>query len=199
MSDTQKNDGAQKKAQSASRKRRSSGAKAKASSRFSVDVNSMLVDGETVIEQGVISGGIYWKAIAVLIVSILVALFVVIEIGILLAVVSILMFVHATIMREILLFVLTDRRVFVRYGILQVDVVDIRFSKIESVELERMLPGYILGYANLVVMGTGNRYIVIPFIANGVQIRRRYNEMTLAEDDPKEVVVVNEKKAKTDD
>ena len=75
--------------------------------------------------------------------------------------------------------VLTNKRVFVRYGILQVDVVDIHFSKIESVELERMPPGFIMGYSNVVIYGTGNRMIVIPYVANGPQVRRAYNELTL--------------------
>lgn len=158
--------------------------------RFKIDVESMLVDGEEVIEQGVIHDGIYWGAVAVLIAALLVALFVVVQLGALLAVVAILMIVHATIKKEILLFVLTDKRIFVRNGILQVDVVDIRFSKIESIELQRMLPGYLMGYSNVVVMGTGNRYIVIPYVANGVQIRRAYNRMTLEDNEPQEVVVV---------
>jgi len=118
----------------------------------------------------------------------------VIELGALLAVVSVLMIIYATMLKEILMFVLTDRRVFVRTGILQVDVIDIRFSKIESVELQRMLPGYLLGYSNVVVMGTGNRYIAIPYVSNGVQIRRRYNRLTLEDDDPQEVVVVEKQR-----
>ncbi|MFK7839222.1 MAG: PH domain-containing protein [Bdellovibrionales bacterium] len=173
------------------RQSNSKSSKRKRSARSSI--KSMLVDGEQVIEKAVISNGIYWKAVAVLVFAIIFALLVVVEIGILLAVVSLLMFIHATVTREILMLVLTDRRIFVRYGILQVDVVDIRFSKIESMELERMLPGYIFGYSSLVIMGTGNRYIVIPFVANGVQIRRSYNRMTLTEDEPQEVIVVQKK------
>jgi len=153
--------------------------------RFKADIDSMLVNGETVIEEGVISGGIYWKAIAVLIFAFLVAIFIALQLGVLLAVVAVLMIIHAVLTKEILMFVLTDRRIFTRSGILQVDVVDIRFSKIESIELERMLPGYLLGYANLVVSGTGNRLIVIPYIANGVQIRRSYNRLTLSDEDLK--------------
>ena len=145
------------------------------------DIRDMLVDGEQIVEQGVIHAGIYWKSIAVLIIAFVATLFVA-PIGLLLALTGVIMIIHATIKKEILMFVLTDRRVFVRYGILQVDVVDIRFNKIESVELERMLPGYIMGYANLVVMGTGNRYIMIPYVANGLEIRRSYNRLTLEDD-----------------
>jgi hypothetical protein len=92
--------------------------------------------------------------------------------------------------------VVTNKRVLARYGLLQVDVVDIHFDKIESMELERMLPGYIMGYSNIVVMGTGNRFIVIPYVANGIQLRRAYNERVLnksAEDPPVPVVVVEAK------
>ncbi len=107
------------------------------------------------------------------------------ELGILLAVVAVLMAIYATILKEILMLVVTNKRVLVRYGILQIDVVDIHFDKVESVELERMLPGYLIGYANVVIMGTGNRYIVIPYVANAVDIRRVYNEQVLAEKEKK--------------
>jgi hypothetical protein len=155
-----------------------------------------LLPGEVIRESAVIHYGIFWKAAAVFILAILVALFVVKELGILLAVTAVLMAIHALIKKEILMLVVTNKRVLARYGLLQVDVVDIHFDKIESMELERMLPGYIMGYSNIVVMGTGNRFIVIPYVANGIQLRRAYNERVLnksAEDPPVPVVVVEAK------
>ena len=146
-----------------------------------VAVEELFVDGEDVVITAKIHDAIYWKSVAVFVISLLVALFVVIEIGALLAFVSVLMFVHALFKKEILQLVVTNKRIFVRYGILQVDVVDIQFSKIESIELERMLPGFIFGYSNVVVMGTGNRYIVIPYVRNALSIRRAYNKITLEE------------------
>ena len=137
-----------------------------------------LLPGETVMATAVIHDGIYWKALAVFLLSLIVAVFVA-ELGILLAVVAIVMAIYATVLKEILMLVVTNKRILARYGILQIDVVDIHFDKIESVELERMLPGYLMGYANVVVMGTGNRYIVIPYVGNPVDIRRVYNEQSL--------------------
>lgn len=142
-------------------------------------VESALVEGEKIVETAEIHIGIYWQSAAVFILAILVG-FLVMELGILLAVVSVLMFAYNTLKKEILLLVLTNKRIFVRYGILQVDVVDINFSKIESIELERMPTGYIMGYANVVIMGTGQRYITIPYVANGPAIRQAYNQLTLA-------------------
>jgi len=152
----------------------------KSSRRKSVE--DILVKGEHVIEQAVIHTGIYWQAIAVFVLSILVGLMV-FELGVLLAVTAICMFAYAAIRKEILMLVLTNKRMFFRYGILQVDVVDIRFSKIESIELERMVPGYVMGYSNVVIMGTGQRYVVIPYVANGPEIRQAYNRMTLSDEE----------------
>ena len=149
------------------------------------DIDKMLVKGEEVVETAVISPFIYWQSVGVFIFAILVGL-VVFELGALLAVTALAMFTYVALKKEILLLVLTNKRMLFRYGILQVDVVDLRFSKIESVELERMVPGYIMGYSNVVIMGTGNRYVVIPYVQNGHEIRQAYNRMTLSDEESEE-------------
>lgn len=141
-----------------------------------------LLQGEQVVKTAVISDGIFWHAAAVFALALLVAFFIVIQLGVLLGAVSVLMGIYAILRKEILMLVVTNKRILVRYGLLQVDVVDIHFEKVESIELERMLPGYLMGYANVVIMGTGNRYIVIPFVQNAIDIRRAYNEQTLNKD-----------------
>lgn len=142
-----------------------------------------LVKGEKVIRSAVISNAIYWQSVAVLVLALLFGVFVVVELGVLLLVVALLMAGYAAARQKVFMLVLTDKRVLVRYGLLQMDVVDIRFDKIESVELERMPTGMLMGYANVVVMGTGNRYISIPYVSNGRSIRKAYNEMVLTEED----------------
>ncbi|MCB1532502.1 MAG: PH domain-containing protein [Alphaproteobacteria bacterium] len=146
-------------------------------------IKERLVEGEKVVARAVIHPAIFWQAGAVLVVGILFGLMVAKQLGILLIVVAGLMAMYAQARRMVYMLVLTDKRVLVRYGLLQMDVVDIRFDKIESVELERMPPGMAFGYSNVVVMGTGNRYIVIPYVANGPQIRKAYNEMVLNDED----------------
>lgn len=145
-----------------------------------------LLPGEVILESAVIHNGIFWQAGAVFLIAIIFAIFIVLELGILLAVAAVLMGVYAILRKEILMLVVTNKRILARYGLLQVDVVDMHFDKIESMELERMLPGYMMGYSNVVVMGTGNRYIVIPYVANGIAVRRAYNEATLVSGDKKE-------------
>lgn len=144
-------------------------------------VESRLVDGESVLKNARIHWGIYWKAGVIFFIGFLIGVLLAWELGILLMAVGGLAAFYAAAKKAILLLCLTNKRVLARYGILQVDVVDIHFDKIESLELERMLPGYLMGYSNVVIMGTGNRMIVIPYVANGPEVRRAYNETVLSE------------------
>ncbi|MCD8496810.1 MAG: PH domain-containing protein [Alphaproteobacteria bacterium] len=148
-----------------------------------VTIKDMLVEGEKVVFWGRVHWGIYWKAAAVIAMGLLVMLFVVFELGIILLIAGALMAAHAVLKKNILLLVLTDRRLLVRYGMLQVDVVEMKFKNIESIELGRMLPGFLMGYANVIVMGIGQRFLIIPYIANGVQFRRKFNELTLEKEE----------------
>ncbi len=154
----------------------------KKSNRSDNPLEDILVKGEEVILEGRIHVGIYWQTLVVFLFAVGLA-FYVFPLGVLMAVVAVCMFAYNTMRKSIFMLVLTNKRVLVRYGILQVDVVDMRFDKIESIEMERMLPGYLMGYANVVIMGTGQRYIVIPYVENAREFRQAYNRMTLAEDD----------------
>lgn len=145
------------------------------------DIDSLLVSGEQVVAKADVSPFIYWQSVAVFLLAIVVGLMAW-QIGVLLAVTALLMFAYSTIKKEILFLVVTNKRVLARYGILQVDVVDIRFSKIESIELKRMPTGYLMGYSDVVIMGTGQRYITIPYVGNGQEIRQTYNRLTLPTD-----------------
>lgn len=146
------------------------------------ELKRMLVSGEEVVLRAELHNAIYWKAVAVLFIGFLFLLFVAVPLGILLLVVGAIMLILAIITKHYLLLAITNKRVLARYGLLQMDVVDIRFSKIESIDLERMLPGHIFGYASVVVMGTGQRFIRIPYIANAEAFRRYHNEITLVKE-----------------
>ena len=146
------------------------------------DITDMLVKGEKIVAEGQIHIGIYWQSAIVLAFAVFMALFVIFELGALLAVVAVLMFAYNAIRQSILMLVITNKRVLVRYGLLQIDVVDMRFDKIESLELERMIPGYLMGYANVVIMGTGQRFVSIPYVGNAREIRQIYNQITLSEE-----------------
>ncbi|MCB1680639.1 MAG: PH domain-containing protein [Rhodospirillales bacterium] len=144
------------------------------------ELKRMLVTGEEVVLRAKLHNAIYWKSAAVVLLGILFCIFIARPLGYLLLTTGAIMVVLAMITKHYLLLAITNKRVLARYGLLQMDVVDIRFSKIESIDLERMLPGHLFGYATVVVMGTGQRFIRIPYIANAEAFRRYHNEITLS-------------------
>lgn len=160
-----------------------------------VDLNmkDMLLKDEKILLQGHIHWGIYWKSAVLTGFGLLVLIFMIFEIGAILTIAGLIGLAYSILMKHMLMLVLTNKRILFRYGILQVDVVDMHLKNIESVELERMLPGFILGYSNVVISGIGSRVVVIPFVANGIRFRRKFNELLVQRDeknnDPKIVVV----------
>lgn len=151
------------------------------------EIEKMLVRGEEVILRARLHGALYWRSVAVLIFALIMFVFFIQPIGVMLAVVGVFMFIVDILTKHFILLAVTNKRILARYGLLQMDVVDIRLSKIESIDLERMLPGHLFGYASVVVMGTGTRMIRVPFIRNAEAFRRYYNEMVLAEEGNEEV------------
>ncbi len=143
-------------------------------------VKAVLVEGEQVLVQGRIHPAVYWKAGAVLIFA-LILLPLIPVMGGFFMIVALIMAGTSALTKHFLLLALTNKRVLSRYGVLQVDVVAIQFDRIESIEMERMLLGQILNYATVVILGTGQRTIRIPFIANAAEFRRKYDEVTLKE------------------
>lgn len=154
-------------------------------------VESLLLKGERIIVNCDVHWGIYWKSLAIIIIALLVTFFIP-QIGFILLVAGAVGMIHSYMMSRMLLLVLTNKRVLMRYGILQVDVVSMKFRNIESVELERMLPGFLMGYSNVIIMGIGQRFVAIPYLANGVTFRRAFNELTLDEEEEYEEEIVEE-------
>lgn len=141
-----------------------------------VAVEALLQPEETVLRVAQIHWGIYWKSAAVAIIAFLMLFSILFNLGVFLAGVAVLMFIIASLYKYFLLLVLTDKRVFLRYGILRVDTIQIRHSRIESVETEKTIMGQILGYAAVVIYGTGSRRTAIPFIADALEFRNELDE-----------------------
>ncbi|HRC26390.1 MAG TPA: PH domain-containing protein [Alphaproteobacteria bacterium] len=138
-----------------------------------------LVPGEEILATSRIHAGIYWKSVAVLILGFLL-LFKVFNLGIMFLIVGAGMAAVAWVMRTNLMLVLTNRRVVVRQGLLfWTEGVELRLSQIESVELEKMIPGMVMGYGTVAIAGTGQRTARVPYVANAERLRRAIDEILL--------------------
>lgn len=145
-------------------------------------VEGMLLPDEHLIRVVTISPGIYWKGLTVLVIALL--LFIKWPpLGILFLIVSGLMLLIAHLTKHFLLLAATDKRILMRSGIINLDVIQLRYSKIESVELAWTLIGQFLGYASVVITGTGQRVTIIPFVADALQFREEMSAILLEKDE----------------
>lgn len=141
-------------------------------------IQQLLLDGETVLNIAQIHPAIYWKSIAMLVFGLLL-LMPAFNLGVFFIIVAGILAVYAWMTKHFLMLALTSKRVLLRYGIIKLDVVQIHHRKIESVELGWTILGQLLGYASVMITGTGSRVSVIPFIANAPQFRKELEQILL--------------------
>lgn len=145
----------------------------KTSGKISLPEDVRLLEGETVLRAAKISNGIYWKACAIFILAlVLVIIFPAIQnLAFFLIFIAFMKFLYAYTTKKFLLCVLTNKRLILRSGIIRIDTIQINLDRVESVEIGRTIIGQVLGYADIVVTGTGSRISVIPYIDHPAQIR----------------------------
>lgn len=153
-------------------------------------INALLQPNETLVRVARVSAGIYWKGIAMLILAGLVMILIPIalNLGIFLMLVALIILIFEFLTKRYLLLMVTDKRILTRHGIIQFDVTQVRLSKIESVEVEWTLMGRLLGFANVVITGTGSRITVVPFIADAEDIRQALDAQLAAQEEKPLVV-----------
>lgn len=135
-----------------------------------------LRENEKLLTQTIISNAIYWKGVAVLVVA-FIFLFIAFQLSIFFALIGVLMLIYAHLRKLTLLLAVTNQRVLARAGILMVDMIQLQFNRIESVELQTPPIGQIFGYSTVMVSGTGSRLAFIPFVANPITVQNYINEI----------------------
>lgn len=135
-----------------------------------------LTEDESLISWVRIHGAIYWKAVAVIIFAILLFLWAY-QLGFFFLLVGGIMLVLAHLTRHYLILAATDKRVFIRSGFFYADMIELRYSQIESIELGITPIGQVFHYANVIITGTGQRRIIVPFVADAVQFRAKVNDI----------------------
>lgn len=144
--------------------------------RADSDLPSALREGEKILIKGRISEGIYWKSFAILMFAFLLSLMA-IQLGVFMGIVALLSFLYATLLRQFLMLIVTNERIFFRSGLIKVDTVQVRLERVESVEIQRTITGQILGYGTVVLTGVGSRYSFIRYLANAAQVRNVIDEL----------------------
>jgi uncharacterized membrane protein YdbT with pleckstrin-like domain len=133
---------------------------------------------EKLFRVATIHWGIYWKSAALFLIA-LVLLFKIPNLGYFMLLVSAVFLTFAALTKHYMLLALTNTRMLVRQGIIQLDTTQILHSRVESVELERTIMARLLGYATVLITGTGSRVMAVPFIADADAFRSDLNTIIL--------------------
>jgi uncharacterized membrane protein YdbT with pleckstrin-like domain len=75
-------------------------------------------------------------------------------------------------------FVITDKRVIVKTGIISRRTLEMNLNKIESVNVDQSIMGRLLGYGTITIIGTGGTHESFPDIGNAVGFRKRFQEVS---------------------
>lgn len=136
-----------------------------------------LQNDETLLSMSVIHPAIYWKGVVLLIFAILIMPTFAFNLGCFLIFVAAVILSLAWLTRRYLILAATDKRIIVRSGVLYADMIELRYTQVESVELGITPIGQICGYGSVIVTGTGTRRIIVPFITNALTFRNKVNDI----------------------
>ena len=75
-------------------------------------------------------------------------------------------------------FVVTNKRVIIKTGIVSRKTLEMNLNKIESVNVDQSIMGRLLGYGDITIMGTGGTRETFPNIGNAVEFRKRFQEVS---------------------
>jgi hypothetical protein len=146
-------------------------------------LENTLLPGELVIHVAAISPGIYWAGLATAGFAAWTFSFS-LNLAVYFGGIAALLLLRSWLMRKYLLLATTSNRVIIRHGIVNQQRLDLRHSKIESIEILRTLPGMIFGYANVILAGTGQQRIMIPYIEDAESFRDNLTQKLLEREAP---------------
>ncbi len=136
-----------------------------------------LSDGEHLVSTVRIHDAIYWKGLAVALLGILLLPGFAMSLGIFFIFVGFVMLGLAHMTRQFLVLAATNKRIFVRSGILYADMIELRYSQVESIELGITPIGQIFGYGSVIITGTGQRRVIVKFVSDAIDFRRIVNDI----------------------
>jgi membrane protein YdbS with pleckstrin-like domain len=164
-------------------------AESHASHQAQAMLDELLMPGEQPVHLAKISGAMYWKGLAVTVVA-LAAFARAPVLGVFFSIIAAALLALAFLARRYLLLAATDQRIIFRAGIFFQETINLRYSRLESVELIHTPLGHLLGYGNVVITGTGKMRLMIPYVAGAAAfVADATRQLIAREEAPQRVTV----------
>jgi uncharacterized membrane protein YdbT with pleckstrin-like domain len=74
--------------------------------------------------------------------------------------------------------VITNKRVIAKFGLISRKTVELKISRVESVQVDQSIVGRIFNYGSIIVSGAGGPQAPIPNISMPLVFRGKLNELT---------------------
>lgn len=132
-------------------------------------LNEIMLPGERLLYVAEVSPFVYWKSAALAFMAFL-SLFFSIQLALFFLVVAMGAFFLAYSGRKYLLLAATDRRIVIRGGILNVNVIQLTFDAVESLVVSSMFLGQMFGYGSVIISGRGQQRVILPYIKNATAL-----------------------------
>lgn len=147
-------------------------------------VSDMLLPGESIIRIATISPGIYWKSIIVLLAALVALLLYGLWLGVYGLVIGGIMLLLASWTRNYLVLAATDHRLIIRAGVLNQEVLQLRYPQIETIDTLYTPVGLFLGYGSVIITGTGMSRWMVPFVRDATAFRDEIMQKLLEREEP---------------
>jgi uncharacterized membrane protein YdbT with pleckstrin-like domain len=76
-------------------------------------------------------------------------------------------------------FVITNKRVIIKTGLISRKTFEMNHSKIESINVNQGILGRILGYGSIQIVGSGGTKEVFPNIQSPLEFRKKFQELSI--------------------
>ncbi len=75
-------------------------------------------------------------------------------------------------------FVVTNKRLICKTGLISRHTLEMNLNKIETVNVDQSIMGRLLGYGTIIIIGTGGTREEFPNIANPTEFRKKFQEVS---------------------
>ncbi|HVG71616.1 MAG TPA: PH domain-containing protein [Vicinamibacterales bacterium] len=141
-------------------------------------IEANLLPGETVVQRARLHWIVFLKAIAVVVVGLVVLILFQPVVGAVIGGVGLLMAVPPWLARTTSEFGVTSKRVIIKVGLIQRRTLELLIRQVEAISVDQSLTGRILDFGTITLTGTGGVRETFHNIANPLEFRRSIQSLS---------------------
>jgi len=90
------------------------------------------------------------------------------------------LFIYPLLKRRYHEFVITNRRIVIKTGIILIKTLELSLQKVETIHVEQTIFGRIFGYGDIIVVGSGGTKEEYKSVSNPIEFRKQFQQVEFA-------------------